>query len=1763
MDTNRKQNLHTPRRAGRLSVLLTLAALVCLLLAFAATANAATVASGYCGGEGDGTNLTWTLDSEGTLTISGTGKMKNYNYSGSYIAPWREEAYRSSLKKLVLSDGVSSIGRYAFYDCSGLTGSLTIPGSVITIGDNAFYHCSGFTGELTIPDSVTTIYGNAFLGCSGFSGSLTIPDSVTTIGSGTFANCEGFTGNLTIGNGVTTIESDIFNGCSGFTGSLTLGNGVTTIRNGAFNSCSGFTGKLVIPDGVTTIAYNAFQRCSGFTGELIIPDSVTTIGTNAFNKCSGFTGSLTIGNSVMTIENSAFNECSGFTGELIIPISVATIGDYAFSGCSGFTGSLTIPDSVTTIGKYVFDKCSGFNGSLTIGNSVTTIGDYAFRECSGFTGSLTIPDSVTTIGKYAFSKCSGFNGSLTIGNSVTAIWSGAFEGCSGFTGNLIIGNSVATIGSSTFADCNGFTGSLTIGNSVTTIGSYAFDDCAFTGSLTIPDSVTSIKRGAFKDCSGFTGSLKLGSRVTYLGMGAFANCSGFTGRLMLPDSVESIGTDKMILSSQDSGVFEGCSGFTGDLVIPENVTMIGAAAFYGCSGLDGTLTIGSKVSCIGDHAFGNCKNLRGSLVIPDSVTEIKERSFYGCSGLDGDLIIGSGIKDINFSIPSGFTGRLIIKGILTSIRQMTFQDIKFTGSLTIPDSVSSIGDHAFSGCSSFTGSLTIPESVTTIGDSAFSGCSGFTGSLTIPDSVTTIGIDAFDSCSGFTGSLIIPSSVTTIDWSAFEGCSGFTGSLTIPDSVTTIRYNAFSGCSSFTGSLTIPESVTTIDDYAFEGCRSIVALWLPSSVTNIGWNVFYNCDSLQTVYYDGTKEQLDKLYRFPSNVKIICSQNTGSNGTTLSFSQKEYTVQFGDEVLLTLNITSAPGKAQEQLDSIVWTSLKPAVFPENPLKPFGENRTSPDWKGSGIVYDLENTTGDIFLAATPKAPGKTTVTLTTADGASASCTVVCLGSAQNTVSMANTEYTIKAGATGKVFAHFTNGEYLEEYTWEWSSSNENVVALNDKRPGRYACLVSTLPAATHDDSRTFRAVNPGTAVLTCKLANGMSASRTITVLSAGDAEKAPTIESNHYDVPEYTPVLNERDLKALKKAADKWETKYKKFSNKVGKALKEMDKDDEVVKKVLQINEQRAKELMAADDSSSDKFLDFSPTFPGKAYNKKYPEKYKLDAYLLLCEIMDECVTERGLSFKGLSEADIIKTVIKSAIPVTGSKYIQEKNIRFKYNLFGFDSARDGTITLKHEGKTYTVIVCSTQEATQACVDAYLESCKKLADVAVKNTREAYIKDMLSLVGVNEIVQSVFKDKISAGLKAYSSMLKSKGLGDLEPITYQLYDYYHCYKTVYDKLKNSTGESYLRDEKDVQEALKILADYDLEGLQLNNRVVNYAYKDLKEAGEELYKKINEALNKQKEAARDWSKRTQINCAVNVSIFASDGTQIGYVGDDGSWHTDAISIEENDDSKIIYSMAEDQISFKVEGYESDYVSCVFEDFADGAPVGRFNFYDIWLDEGQAFQVALPEEQMQEVQDSFTLDVDGQTAYGEYISADQRASVNVTVVPDNADGGTVTGGGCYVRGDAVVLRAAVNTGFSFAGWYDDQDMLVSSDFFYESTAREDLTLHVKFMPHPPLVQTGRIAPSDRYEGLVDIYCEQSESGVMIHIDPIDSSVDPRTFRTTVAEYDADGRFVSTAMVVTAKSYFSKSIDISVTLPQYGMKIFILDADGRPVMRALVSE
>ena len=298
-----------------------------------------------------------------------------------------------------------------------------------------------------------------------------------------------------------------------------------------------------------------------------------------------------------------------------------------------------------------------------------------------------------------------------------------------------------------------------------------------------------------------------------------------SGAITIPSEI-----DGKPVTSIGYNAFSFCTGLT-SITIPNSVTSIGTYAFYGCSGLT-SITIPNSVTSIGDLAFHGCSGLT-SITLGNSVTSIGGWAFNGCTGLTSINVA----SDNNYY--SDNNGVLFNKKKTELIR---YPEGKSQTSYTIPNSVTSIGNYAFCGCSGLT-SITIPDSVTSIGSWAFENCTGLT-SITLGNSVTSIGSWAFENCTGLT-SITIPNSVTSIGSYAFYGCTGLT-SITIPNSVTSIGSYAFYGCTGLT-SITIPNSVTSIGDHAFDGCTGLRSITISNSVTSIEDDVFARCTSLTSI----------------------------------------------------------------------------------------------------------------------------------------------------------------------------------------------------------------------------------------------------------------------------------------------------------------------------------------------------------------------------------------------------------------------------------------------------------------------------------------------------------------------------------------------------------------------------------------------------------------------------------------------------------------------------------------------------------------------------------------------------------------------------------------------------------------------------------------------------------------------------------------------------------------------------------------------------
>lgn len=383
-----------------------------LLLALCIGASAAGT-SGKCG-----PSAYWSFDSStGTLTISGSGAMNDYEY-GDY--PWMD--YRNSIQTIVIGDQITQIGRNAFpwTACS----TIKFGKNVRSIGERAFNGCRNLNGDLTLPDSVQTIGAGAFQGCEKLSGDLTIPDSVVEIGEGAFRDCKNLNGTLTLGKNLRTIGKEAFSGCA-FTGSLTIPEGVTEIADSAFGAgiplkkYGMFTGTLTLPSTLKTIGASAFSYAD-FSGELLIPDGVTSIGANAFEECDGFGGTLSLPDSVKTVGEWAFYLCKGFTG-LKLSASLTKIEERSFAHMYGLKTEVVIPEGVTEIGESAF-QCShmpsvrfpstlkkigkeafyfSLNCKIAFPDGLEVIEDEAFALCN-VKSAVILPASIKSIGKKAF-----------------------------------------------------------------------------------------------------------------------------------------------------------------------------------------------------------------------------------------------------------------------------------------------------------------------------------------------------------------------------------------------------------------------------------------------------------------------------------------------------------------------------------------------------------------------------------------------------------------------------------------------------------------------------------------------------------------------------------------------------------------------------------------------------------------------------------------------------------------------------------------------------------------------------------------------------------------------------------------------------------------------------------------------------------------------------------------------------------------------------------------------------------------------------------------------------------------------------------------------------------------------------------------------------------------------------------------------------------------------------------------------------------------
>ena len=892
--------------------------LICTISAIALTDQSDAYETGVCG-----ENAYWTLDDDGDLTISGTGPMAVYDYK---TTPFKSLAPIH----VTIENGITTIGAWSFHGCSSLT-SVEMPSSVTTIGEYAF-HCCGSLETVTICDGAVSIDRYAFYGCTSLK-SVEISSSVTTIGEGTFGECPSllyFNVDET-NSAYCSVDGVLYSKdmtrleiypVSRHGDSYTIPNTVTTIGNEAFKDCTSLE-HVGMPSSVTNIGWSAFEGCTSLE-HVGMPSSVTNIGWAAFYGCTSLK-SMEIPSSVTSIEGFTFESCTSLKTVRIYD-GIESIGDYAFSGCSSLE-HVEVPSSVTTIGEGAFIGCTSL-ASVDIIEGLETIGYRAFVGCTSLK-SVVIPSSVTHVGEATFYNCISLEsveilspvikidrgmfenclslesievvetnsecrsidgvvynkdatelilcpenkpGSSCIPDSVTAINDYDFCGCKSLT-SVVIPTSVRTIGDWAFCGCKSLT-SVVIPASVTSMGYSAFGSCTSLESVEICEGVMRIGAGSFQSCTSLV-SVGIPSSVTSINYGAFEGCTSLE-TVRIPSSVTSLARafiDCTSLASVEicegvryiEGAFNGCTSLE-TVRIPSSVTSL-AGAFIDCTSL-ASVEICEGVESIDQYTFQGCTSLK-YVEMPSSVTFVHGNAFRGCTSL------------LKIDVDEANSTYCSIDGVLFSKDSkvlILYPSERADSSYAIPDTVITIGQYAFNGCTSLA-SVEMGKGVESIGQYAFNGCTSL-ASVEMGEGVESIGQYAFNGCTSLT-SVRVPSSVTSMYADVFNSClslldidvdganstyCSIDGVLFSKDSKVLILYPAGRPEDTYV----IPDSATTIGNKAFTGCVSLLFVEIPESVTSISGGAFEDCDSLVSVLMSCPVESIrDDTFSGCSSLKCI------------------------------------------------------------------------------------------------------------------------------------------------------------------------------------------------------------------------------------------------------------------------------------------------------------------------------------------------------------------------------------------------------------------------------------------------------------------------------------------------------------------------------------------------------------------------------------------------------------------------------------------------------------------------------------------------------------------------------------------------------------------------------------------------------------------------------------------------------------------------------------------------------------------------------
>lgn len=644
-------------------------------------------------------------------------------------------------------------------------------------------------------------------------------------------------------------------------------------------------------------------------------------------------------------------------------------------------------------------------------------------------------------------------------------------------------------------------------------------------------------------------------------------------------------------------------------------------------------------------------------------------------------------------------------------------------------------------------------------------------------------------------------------------------------------------------------------------------------------------------------------------------------------------------------------------------------------------------------------------------------------------------------------YTVKQGYSGDVYATLQNPSGKQGQYYTWTSSNPSIVSFDGY--GKTSSSTGLEPILDMDDPNTvqvhcrFYGISPGTATLTCTLNDGSaSVTRQVNVVAQDSTQR--TIKDNYYDVPTYEESNDDASINQIYSYWYEWYDAYDKYLDAIQNA---MDRDASNEKKIFDksIQEQAQAMMNAEDRPGNSSYISFPYGFP---------KNWKIYCYQALCSALFE-TTDAKID---LSKVDFTNTFSASSGIVTkiaqGLMSVRNtyafKDVAIDLSFTSYYGAPFGVISCtgieKGKSKTYNAItICSPLKSTKQLVADYLNELKMLEYQATSNVYSTLAKDLLG-----QPLSKLTEKYLSLKMQKFGAKLAELKLGNVLKVLSACNKYATAFERIRNRLKTLTAS-------DIQ---AILNGSDISDETVSDSVAKKAVKALINAQDKLNYALTEyittgTVTPPKKGWLDgfWSL---FKCPINVSVY-SNGKLVGYAGRDDFWYDDStIQMDKQGEAVGIYSGEGSNVSFVAEGNAPGSMSYTIEQYENGEPTGRLNYYDLPLESGTSYSVKLSSNDLASQRQSLAIKSNGNgTVYyaDEYIPVCVSASVTISAISAN-QGGTVFGGGEYVRGDAVVLYAIPQEDFLFMGWYDETGSLVSVSDVYEFTAREDKQVRALF-------------------------------------------------------------------------------------------------------------